>query len=398
MWRSRTAAALAAFLMASTAGVVLATAQEQVPPQPQDATGEGRDTSIAAPQGDNAGTPIPRQAPPAETQVAPVEAGPAPTVESATKPNLPPRQLTKEELDAVRKGMVDQNEGMILRPNEVGRIRDATLGSRSAAVRPTMSTDPYPSALPRVVNAAKTPMQQPPVVRLAYGMTTPVSFVDSDGYPWPIANVTYNPTVLAQDGAGCGASGSTQASPDGQRPTSINLTPCYWEIFSNINVSLDKWPYPIVLMTQSGFRPQPGQKQVSIDMPLTVIIEGRSPLAEKVKPISISKAKATARSAAAGKRPAKVVTGDDDLADYIVGRPPAGARPVALDGAPDLRGYMARNGDLIVVGYMRDMLRPEIATSAGTPDGEKAYRFNGAPFRILFVDRNGAERPATARF
>ncbi|GAA5544308.1 DotH/IcmK family type IV secretion protein [Ochrobactrum sp. BTU2] len=397
MWRSRTA--LAALLMASTAGILPVFAQEQEPPA-QNGNPTGQETNISAPQGDSAGSPIPRQAPPEETPttVAPqLQQG---QVETTSRPNLPPRQLTKEELDAVRRGMVDQSEGMILRPNEVGRIRDATLGSRSAAVRPTYSTDPYPTALPRVVNAAKTPMQQPPIARLAYGMTTPVTFVDSDGYPWPIVNVTYNPTVLAQDGAGCGASGNTP-SGDGQRPTTINLTPCYFEIFSNINVSLEKWPYPIVLMTQSGFRPQQGQgqKQVSIDMPLTVIIEGKSPLADKVKPISISNAKATARRAAAGnyKRPSKVVTGDGDLADYIVGRPPRGARAVALDGAPDLRGYIASNGDLVVVGHA-EMLSPGWNSKAQTPDGEKAYRFSGAPYRVLFVDKNGAERPATVRF
>ena len=113
--------------------------------------------------------------------------------------------------------MVDQTEGMILKPNEVGRIRDATLGSQSAAVRPTYSTDPYPIALPRVVNAAKTPMQTPPTVRMAFGLTTPVTFVDSNGYPWPVANVTYNPQMLAQDGAGCGSATGAQASEAANR-------------------------------------------------------------------------------------------------------------------------------------------------------------------------------------
>ncbi|MDA4631468.1 hypothetical protein NZA98_10170, partial [Escherichia coli] len=50
------------------------------------------------------------------------------------QPNLPARELTREELDKIRQGMVDRTEGMILKPNEVGRIRDATLGSQSAAV------------------------------------------------------------------------------------------------------------------------------------------------------------------------------------------------------------------------------------------------------------------------
>ncbi|MDX7569106.1 hypothetical protein SJ550_26915, partial [Serratia marcescens] len=63
--------------------------------------------------------------------------------------------------------------------------------------------------------------------------------VDSDGYPWPVANVTYNPQMLAQDGAGCGNATGAQASEAGERPTTINLTPCYFEVFGNINVALD---------------------------------------------------------------------------------------------------------------------------------------------------------------
>ncbi|WP_065692271.1 DotH/IcmK family type IV secretion protein [Agrobacterium tumefaciens] len=308
------------------------------------------------------------------------------------QPNLPARELTREELEKIRQGMVDRTEGMILKPNEVGRIRDATLGSTSAAVRPTYSTDPYPSALPRVVNAAKTPMQTPPTVRMAFGLTTPVTFVDSDGYPWPVANVTYNPQMIAQDGAGCGNATGAQASEAGERPTTINLTPCYFEVFGNINVALDKWPYPIVLLTQSGFRPQGGQK-VSIDMPLTVVIEGRSPLAEKVKPVPLS-ARNTPRS---GKNVARRPVPEGDLATYIIGRIPAGAQSVALEGAPDLRGYTTPGGDLVVVGRV-EMLTPNFAQKAPTPDGETAYRFKGQPYRLLFSDRSGVERPATVRY
>lgn len=308
------------------------------------------------------------------------------------QPNLPARELTREELDKIRQGMVDQTEGMILKPNEVGRIRDATLGSQSAAVRPTYSTDPYPIALPRVVNAAKTPMQTPPTVRMAFGLTTPVTFVDSNGYPWPVANVTYNPQMLAQDGAGCGSATGAQASEAGERPTTINLTPCYFEVFGNINVALDKWPYPIVLLTQSGFRPE-GGKKVSIDMPLTVVIEGRSPLAEKVKPVNLK----GRNSPKGGKYVARRPVPEGDLATYIIGRIPDGAQAVSLEGAPDLRGYTTPNGDLVVVGHV-DMLTPHFTQKVPTPDGETAYRFKGQPYRLLFSDRSGVERPATVRY
>lgn len=379
-----------ALLVTAIASASLAVAQEQ--------------TDIEAPVGDTqqAAPPIVRPAPPQEEALPSGTAleqsgNEAPgTVTTANKPNLPPRELTKEELDRIRQGMVDRTEGMILKPNEVGRIRDATLGSQSAAVRPTYSDDPYPTASPRVVNAAKTPMMTPPTVRLAFGLTTPVTFVDSDGYPWPVANVTYNPMMLAQDGAGCGNGSGAQAS-DGMRPTTINLTPCYFEVFGNINVALDKWPYPIVLLTQSGFRPETGKTPISIDMPLTVIIEGRSPLAEKVKPVSLKRAAGNG-GAKYAKRPKKVVTGDDDLADYIVGRPPRGSMAVTLDGAPDLRGYITNSGDLVVVGYADVIIPERFDGRASTPDGEKAYRFKGAPYRVLFRDKSGAERPATVRY
>lgn len=344
---------------------------------------EQQQQDITAPVGEQG---IPRQ--------DPGQYQPQPGTQSyQQQPNLPARELTREELDKIRQGMVDRTEGMILKPNEVGRVRDATLGSQSAAVRPTYSTDPYPSALPRVVSAAKTPMQTPPTVRMAFGLTTPVTFVDSAGYPWPVANVTYNPQMLAQDGAGCGNTTGAQASEAGERPTTINLTPCYFEVFGNINVALDKWPYPIVLLTQSGFRPVGGQK-VSIDMPLTVVIEGRSPIAEKVKPVSLRGRNAPV----GGKNVARnLPVPEGDLATYIIGRVPAGARSVSLDGAPDLRAYTSPNGDLIVVGRV-EMLTPGYAQKAPTPDGETAYRFKGQPYRLLFSDRSGAERPATVRY
>lgn len=342
---------------------------------------EQQQTDITAPTG---GEGIVRQAPPSSSGQR-MQGN-----QSSQRPNLPARELTREELDQVRKGMVDQTEGMILKPDEVGRVRDATLGSQSAAVRPTYSTDPYPSAMPRVVNAAKTPMQMPPTVRLAFGLTTPVTFVDSDGYPWPVANVTYNPQMIAQDGAGCGTQGGGQAGEPGDRPTTINLTPCYFEVFGNINVALDKWPYPIVLLTQSGFRPDPnnGNKKVSIDMPLTVVIDGRSPLAEKVRPVAVK--------SRGPKQPARRLP-EGDLAAYITGRPPMGSVSVPLDGAPELRGYLTPHGDLVVVGRV-EMLTPGYAQKAPTPDGETAYKFKGQPYRLLFSDRSGAERPATVRY
>ena len=88
---------------------------------------------------------------------------------------------------------------------------------------------------------------------------------------------------------------------------------------------------------------------------------------------------------------------EGDLATYIIGRIPAGAQSVSLDGAPELRGYTSPNGDLIVVGRV-EMLTPGYAQKVPTPDGETAYRFKGLPYRLLFSDRSGVERPATVRY
>lgn len=381
--------------LAATAAALLATASISFAQQAGQNTD---DVQITAPIGDgqNSG-PIVRPAPNDEALPAgtvPDSAQlPAGSQENSTKPTLPPRKLTKEELDAIRQGMVDQSVGTMLKPDEVGRIRDAALGSQSAAVRPTYSEDPYPQATPRVVNAAKTPMQTPPTVRLAFGLQTPVTFVDSNGFPWPIASVTYNPAMLAQDGNGCGNNNAAAQSVDGSRPTTINLTPCYFEVFGNINVALQDWTFPVVLVTQSGFRPK-GGGAVSVDMPLTVVIEGRSPLAEKVKPVSIKKRTGSQNYVKKQREP--VVTGDDDLAFYISGRPPRGARSVGI-GAPGVRGYVAPDGDLVVVGRI-EMLTPHYSSRASTPDGEKAYRFDGVPYRVFFSDRNGTEVGATVSF
>lgn len=97
---------------------------------------------------------------------------------------------------------------------ELPRFRFATLPD---PIAPTIATEDILQKQKIIVGLGTLLISLTVIARLAYGMTTPVTFVDSDGYPWPIVNVTYNPTVLAQDGAGCGASPKELPLVDGKK-------------------------------------------------------------------------------------------------------------------------------------------------------------------------------------
>lgn len=303
---------------------------------------------------------------------------------------LPPRALSREELEQIRKGMVDQTEGAILRPEEVGRIRDAKLGSQSAAVKPTFSTDGYPEPIPRTILVENTPDMMPEKVRLAFGLQTPVSFVDRDGVPWPVASVTYNPSLMAQDGAGCGNNSPQKASV--MQPTSINITPCFFEVFTNVNVQLTRWSLPVVFTVQSGFRPTKEEPNVTVDLPVIIALDGISPLAKpKPKPKIVTKSKPQPQKKIVVKIKPVAETASNTLADYIAGRTPSGSRSIPIRGAENLRAYSDINGDLVIVGRA-DVLAPAWSQRTEAMDAETAYRFRGTPYRVLIVDRDGLER------
>ncbi|RSC21583.1 hypothetical protein EGT36_29530 [Agrobacterium sp. FDAARGOS_525] len=119
-----------------------------------------------------------------------------------------------------------------------------------------------PDCSARVVNAAKTPMQQPPIARLAYGMTTPVTFVDSDGYPWPILTsrtirLCLRRTVPVRSVRQYAFRRWTAADDDQSHAL-------LFRDILNINVSLEKWPIhslddPIGFPATAGTGPETGQ-------------------------------------------------------------------------------------------------------------------------------------------
>ncbi len=203
-------------------------------------------------------------------------AGAAAAVPVAQPPPPTPRPLTPAELDELRQRMLGNTERVILKPGEIQNVRRSVQNAQGAGNFPGRDGR-MPRPEPRLLSVTQEISRSAPeTLHLAYGVVSPITFVDGKGAPWPIASVAYDPRLFAQDGTGCGqdtAMGATQVpAPAGSdRPTSINLMPCRYDTWGNILIRLEAVPYPIPLMVLSG-------QGETVDIPVTVRVAGTSPL------------------------------------------------------------------------------------------------------------------------
>ncbi len=320
----------------------------------------------------------------------------------------PPRELTPQELARLRSGMVSGAVESIMTPGEIGAIRDRALDAQGAQARQNYSDQPMPIPRPRSIIIPDRADRVPETIRLAFGVVSPVTFLDSRGRPWPIASVGYDPRVFAADGAGCGGQVSAPNQNEGQ-PTTVLLSPCRYQAFGNITVKLDGYPQPIVIMLKSGFV-EPVSRVTAVDkttplyvdVPVTVRLAGTSPLSILARPRD---------AAAAGvprvsrdpynetgmemNRRGRVMP-DRELERYLSGVPPHGARRVGVSGDPSVEAYVER-GRLYLVGDVT-VVNPAHDAQATSPAGNRVWRFNRMVSRVLVIDRDGAEKPLLIDF
>ncbi|MGN7126800.1 DotH/IcmK family type IV secretion protein [Methylorubrum thiocyanatum] len=309
---------------------------------------------------------------------------------TANAPAPAPRALTPAELEELRKRMVGGTRDTILKPGEISDIRRSVQEAQGAGVFPGRDGR-MPRPEPRTLTVSEqTSVSAPETLHLAYGVVSPITFVDAKGRPWPIASVAYDPRLFAQDGVGCGqdtAMGSTQvATASGSdRPTSINLMPCRFDTWGNILIRLEGFAYPIPVMVLSGA----GER---VDIPVTVLVAGTSPLLP-------------ARAEAGPARPARPKgppaprgepgpDGTQLLHLFAAGTPPRGALPLVATSGAQAWIYRER----MYVRLDGTLLSPQPVGSADGPGGTKVYEFLRPASRLMAERADGTEVAVAVEF
>lgn len=303
-----------------------------------------------------------------------------------------PRPLTPAELEELRQRMLGGTKGMILKPGEISEIRRAVQEAQGAGTFPGRDGR-MPRPEPRLLSVTQEiGRAAPETLHLAYGVLSPITFVDAKGAPWPIASVAYDPRLFAQDGVGCGtdaAMGASQvaAAAGSDRPTSINLMPCRFDTWGNILIRLENVPYPIPLMIVSG-------SSETVDIPVTVRVAGTSPLVPvKVATASPGPARKGGGPLAGPGRGAGAPDTTALLHLFGAGTPPAGAQALVANGA---QAWLYR--ERMYVRVQGTLVSPQPVASADAASGYRVYEFLRPASRLVAEQGDGAETAISIEF
>ncbi len=301
-----------------------------------------------------------------------------------------PRPLTPAELEELRKRMLGNSQGLILKPGEIQEVRRAVQDAQGAGNFPGRDGR-MPRPEPRLLTVTQEVSRAAPeTLHLAYGVVSPITFVDAKGAPWPIASVAYDPRLFAQDGTGCGqdtAMGATQVpAPAGSdRPTSINLMPCRYDTWGNILIRLENVSYPIPLMILSG-------QSETVDIPVTVRVAGTSPLTP-IKVVTASAAPVRKGGPPGPRRGGGPIDTTELLHLFGAGTPPAGAQKLAATGGAQAWIYRER----MYVRVQGDLVSPQPVASADV-GGFRVYEFLRPASRLVAERGDGAETAISVEY
>ena len=358
--------------------------------QPTDAdAAPGGGSAFVGPSPPAAGAPAPGGAVRRPFGVPPTGVPPTGAAATAAPPPVP-RPLTPGELEELRQRMLGSSKGVILKPDEIQGVRRAVQDAQGAGNFPGRDGR-MPRPEPRLLSVTQEVSRSAPeTLHLAYGIVSPITFVDGKGNPWPIASVAYDPRLFAQDGTGCGvdaAMGATQvaAAAGSDRPTSINLMPCRFDTWGNILIRLEAVPYPIPLMVLSG-------QSETVDIPVTVRVAGTSPLT----PVKVAAASPGPVRKGGGRPTARGAGAPDTTALlhlFGAGTPPSGAQRLVANGA---QAWLYR--DRRYVRVQGNLVSPQPVASADAPEGYRIYEFLRPASRLVAERGDGSETAITIEF
>lgn len=231
-----------------------------------------------------------------------------------------------------------------LSPGEIKMLRSRQDDIRRASSLP-VKTPPTPRV--RHLNADLSPGSTPPMVRLAAGNGTGVSFIDQSGAPWPVSAID-----LANK-----EDFSAALSVPGTNVVTLNASSTYGQ--GNMLVFLKDLPTPVVVTLLAG--------QHDVDYRLDIRVPHRGPNAyPEAIPTDVS------------------VRFNPALGDVLDGVVPAGVKPVAVNG---VTGMAWRSGNHLLLRTPYTLMSPAPIQMTSSQDGTKAYEL---PFtNSILVSQDG---------
>lgn len=217
-----------------------------------------------------------------------------------------------------------------------------------------------------------------PVV-VAPGITTDISFMDGSRTPWPVAEVSYAPGVVAVNGPCEPEEAGLRQVRLEEDVSTIYITACQ-AARATVAVRLQGRAGAISLLAVPA-----RERAQQPDGTLSVTVPGVSPITPEV----------TAAGAGVPGRPGTGGSGfthDRFLDDFLFGTPPQGARRASVSGAGDFGAEAwVYNGALYIRGAFR-VINPAYDAGSQTSDGTVFVWKYGPPVsRILANDLSGRE-------
>lgn len=331
-----------------------------------------------------ASSPAGEAAQPSSATLPPVTAAPpaaATPVPSSSPAEAAPQPLTPEDLEQLRRTLVNQNKAVILNRGEMGQVRDRAMDGQAALAYPGYSKQRLPTARRREIAYNQAPTAQPEHLALWQGTITALSFIDKNGRPWPIADVAYDPRLYSVNGQGCGENREAPpAQQEGEdRPNTLNVMPCAFWSWANLVVSLEGMAVPMVIQTQSGTE----ENGSDLDMAVTVRVNGTSPARSRQPNQLVAAADPRLSGRDTGFKP------DNVLDDFLNGTPPKAARHIRVAGDATAEGWVY-NGSLYLRGNFV-VMNPAHDARASFGDYQ-VWRFNQPTSRILVKSSDGTEQ------
>ena len=218
-----------------------------------------------------------------------------------------------------------------------------------------------------------------PIV-LAPGITTDLSFMDGSRTPWPVAEVSYAPGVVAVNGPCEPEEAGLTTLPVGEEASTIYVTACQ-SARATLAVRLEGRAGAISLLAVPA-----RQNDRQPDGTLSITVPGVSPITPEVTAVGASVPGRPGTARAGG------FTHDRFLDDFLFGTPPQGARRASVSGAGDFPAEAwIFDGSLYIRGAFR-VVNPAFDASSQTSDGTVFVWKYGPPVsRILASDLSGRE-------
>ena len=193
----------------------------------------------------------------------------------ATTAPVPVPDAASSARDTTRREIVGGRADSVLRPVDVGRLRDLMLDAQGATAYPNYGGQALPAPRRLNISYAPAPDRPPEALHLWRGVATSLTFIDEQGKPWPIEAVVYDRRLFSMNGQGCTEDGGTQpqaAEDDKERkqPSTFFMVPCKHWTWGSFSVQLRGQIIPITFMATSGGPENGGQPVVDVPVVLTV--------------------------------------------------------------------------------------------------------------------------------